>query len=185
MTLSLWTNNLQLLGKETGKTKQRRFEANAHTSHRCLRCRHKQAQGLCHQSIALLFFYLPPHPTLPLHSFRLLRKEIKNNATVLRSNQSQYNNDELSCGEKSRPGWGCMADDKTRARWDSFTGLAARCLLRPLRIMQCGTVRFNQKGPPGKRGGMQDFAHTCPFHMYVGEDKKSFIYNKRERRMGL
>lgn len=43
------------------KPEQRRFEANTHTCCRCLWCRHKQAQGMCHQSIArhICFFSLP------------------------------------------------------------------------------------------------------------------------------
>lgn len=42
-----------------------------------------------------------PSPTLPLHSFHLLGKKIKNNATVLWSNRRQgNNNDELSCRER-------------------------------------------------------------------------------------
>ncbi len=145
-----------------GGREQNRFEANAHTCCRCLWCRNKQAQGMCHQSIARHIFFFPS-PTLPLHSFHLLGKKIKNNATVLWSNQRQgNNNDELSCRERSRLGWGCMADDKTRALWDSFTGLAAQCLLRPLRIMQCGTVRVNQKEPPREERWDVRFYPTCP-----------------------
>lgn len=114
--------------------------------------------------------FFPPSPTLPLHSFHLLGKKIKNNATVLWSNRRQgNNNDELSCGERSR----LMTKQE-----HSGIPLQARCLPRPLRIMQCGRVK---KEPlRGREVGCKILSHVSTLNARWRREKMPRLHCRSE-----